>query len=253
MNQNRRDTAFGSTSAMVDGGDLDCGSGLLLMIRSAFEPVEPGGLIEIRSRERSVAEDLPAWCRMVGHELAGSEAASGGYTYFFVRKKGETQEAADLPEDLARAKAYEWRVRVKWTDGLAGKVFARNHEFPVGQPLSFNTEDPCLSALEYLLGALGGCLAMGLALRLRRRGFTVLNLELALRATVDNAMVFLGMEQDGSPAIDHVGGKLYVDAVHDDSELTEVLGREWAETLRCSPVAQSLLRGTTIDVEAMAV
>ena len=55
--------------AVCEGGDLDCGSGLLLIIREAFEPVPPGGVLEIRSSEISVKEDLPAWCRMTGHRL----------------------------------------------------------------------------------------------------------------------------------------------------------------------------------------
>lgn len=52
-----------------DGGDLDCGSGLLLQIRRRIDPLTVGELLEIRSTEPSVAEDLPAWCRMTGNEL----------------------------------------------------------------------------------------------------------------------------------------------------------------------------------------
>jgi 5-methyltetrahydropteroyltriglutamate--homocysteine methyltransferase len=52
-----------------DGGDLDCGSGLLLLIRQHLDPLERGGLLEIRSTEISVEEDLPAWCRLTGNEL----------------------------------------------------------------------------------------------------------------------------------------------------------------------------------------
>ena len=43
-----------------DGGDLDCGSGLLLQIRRRIDPLDSGQLLEIRSTEPSVAEDLPA-------------------------------------------------------------------------------------------------------------------------------------------------------------------------------------------------
>ena len=45
--------------AICDGGDLDCGSGLLLIIRNAMQPLPPGGVLEVRSREISVKEDLP--------------------------------------------------------------------------------------------------------------------------------------------------------------------------------------------------
>ena len=52
-----------------DGGDLDCGGGLLLLIRRHIDPMPRGGLLEIRSRERSVEVDLPAWCRLTGNQL----------------------------------------------------------------------------------------------------------------------------------------------------------------------------------------
>jgi 5-methyltetrahydropteroyltriglutamate--homocysteine methyltransferase len=55
--------------ASFDGGDLDCGNGLLLLIRQRIDPLDRGQLLEIRSIEISVDEDLPAWCRLTGNEL----------------------------------------------------------------------------------------------------------------------------------------------------------------------------------------
>ena len=52
-----------------DGGDLDCGNGLLLLIRQHMDPMGRGQLLEFRSTEISVEEDFPAWCRMTGNEL----------------------------------------------------------------------------------------------------------------------------------------------------------------------------------------
>jgi 5-methyltetrahydropteroyltriglutamate--homocysteine methyltransferase len=52
-----------------DGGDLDCGNGLLLLIRQHIDPLEPGQLLEFTSTEISVEEDVPAWCRLTGNEL----------------------------------------------------------------------------------------------------------------------------------------------------------------------------------------
>ena len=52
-----------------DGGDLDCGNGLLLLIRKHIDPMARGQLLEIRSTEISVDEDLPAWCRLTSNEL----------------------------------------------------------------------------------------------------------------------------------------------------------------------------------------
>src|SRR5204862_6562305 len=52
-----------------DGGTLDCGSGLLLLIRKHIDPLRSGQLLEFRSQESSVEEDLPAWCRLTKNEL----------------------------------------------------------------------------------------------------------------------------------------------------------------------------------------
>lgn len=71
--------------ASFDGGDLDCGSGLLLLIRKHIDPLAPGQLLEIRSTELSVREDLPAWCRMTGNQLV-SELHNGRAGSYLVSK-----------------------------------------------------------------------------------------------------------------------------------------------------------------------
>jgi len=75
-----------------DGGDLDCGNGLLLLIRKHIDPLPRGGLLEIRSTEISVDEDLPAWCRMTKNELV-SWTRQGKQRSFLVCK-GELSERA---------------------------------------------------------------------------------------------------------------------------------------------------------------
>lgn len=52
-----------------DGGNLDCGNGLLLLIRKHLDPLERGHFLEVLSTEPSVEEDLPAWSRLTGNEL----------------------------------------------------------------------------------------------------------------------------------------------------------------------------------------
>ena len=73
-----------------DGGDLDCGNGLLLMIRRHIDPLERGGLLEILSTEISVREDLPAWCRMTNNELVRS--GQNGRQSSFLVCKGQLSE-----------------------------------------------------------------------------------------------------------------------------------------------------------------
>ena len=52
-----------------DGGDMDCGSGLLLAITSRMRRVEEGEVLLLHTREHSVLADLPAWARLAGHDL----------------------------------------------------------------------------------------------------------------------------------------------------------------------------------------
>ena len=79
-----------------DGGDLDCGNGLLLLIRKHIDPLPRGGLLEIRSTELSVDEDLPAWCRMTGNELV-SFLREGRQRSFLVAKGRLAERGAVAP------------------------------------------------------------------------------------------------------------------------------------------------------------
>ena len=71
--------------ASFDGGNLDCGGGLLLLIRRHIDPLKPGGLLEILSTDSTVEVELPAWCRLTGNELI-SWTKSGGRRSFLVCK-----------------------------------------------------------------------------------------------------------------------------------------------------------------------
>ena len=75
-----------------DGGPLDCGNGLLLLIRRHIDPLPPGGLLEIRSTEPTVAEDLPAWCRMTRNALLSVVNDEQSWS-FLVRKAGQPAES----------------------------------------------------------------------------------------------------------------------------------------------------------------
>jgi 5-methyltetrahydropteroyltriglutamate--homocysteine methyltransferase len=85
--------------ASFDGGDLDCGSGLLLLIRRHIDPLEQGQLLEIRSTESPVEEDLPAWCRLTGNELV-SRTKVGTLRSYLVRKGGEGRRQTESDRSL---------------------------------------------------------------------------------------------------------------------------------------------------------
>ncbi len=90
---------LGSVEALVDGGDMDCGSGLLLLITRAMRRLNEGQILAIRSAEESVTTDLPVWAELVGHNLAGEVAeSSNGPWWFAVRKSVKVSTVFSLGE-----------------------------------------------------------------------------------------------------------------------------------------------------------
>src|SRR4051812_8011578 len=82
-----------------DGGDLDCGNGLLLLIRRHIDPLDPGGLLEVRSTEPSVEDDLPAWARLTGNELV-SAVRTGTVRSYLIRKKADAARQVTRVEPM---------------------------------------------------------------------------------------------------------------------------------------------------------
>lgn len=248
--------ALPAPDAVVDGGDLDCGNGLLLIIRKAIDPLQPGQVLEVRSREPSVAVDLPAWCRMVEHAFLGT-ADGSRYAAYFIEKDGAKQQktaveskkdgetgtdvVSTLDEDLEKARNFTWNVRVRSTDKGGSRAYARGHSFDVGQPVDFDFSKPDapLSAVEYLLASLASCLTSGYKVHASRRGVTVYQAELSLQGRLDNPLVYLGLEEDGHPGFAEMSGTFYVNADGDDDVLQQI----WETTVARSPVVATL-KGT---------
>ncbi|GAA4115898.1 sulfurtransferase TusA family protein [Enteractinococcus coprophilus] len=89
-----------------NGGDLDCGNGLLLLIRKHIDPLEPGELLEIVSHDSTVEVDLPSWCRLTKNELLNMHTEPG--VWRFLVSKGPFTPPADaaLPTVTARPAAH---------------------------------------------------------------------------------------------------------------------------------------------------
>ncbi len=107
---------------VVDGGDLDCGSGLLLIIRRAMNQLEPGQVLEVDSTEISVRDDLPAWCRMTQNEFL--TALDGGDRIKYLVRKGPGTGAWGKPDwgiELPRRTGNRLDVR-DWLTGRVGEI-----------------------------------------------------------------------------------------------------------------------------------
>jgi TusA-related sulfurtransferase len=61
--------SFFGANAFYDAGDKGCADGPLDEIAVWVRRLSPGQTLEVRATDPSVATDLPAWCRMTGHEF----------------------------------------------------------------------------------------------------------------------------------------------------------------------------------------
>ena len=229
-----------AADAICDGGNLDCGSGLLLVIRKAMDDVPSGGVLEIRSTEISVCEDLPAWCRMTCNPFLGWRKLESSNKFFVQRGESAVSEDAEY----RKARDFAWQTRVHWSNGQTAKVYARNHAWEAGQPASFDVQDAAPSAVEFLLGALGSCLAMGFQIHASRRGVNLEEIEISLAGKIDNIFVFLGSETEGHSGFKEIRGTLYVRADTDETVMQEI----WQHTVKVSPVLNTIGRGAKIEI-----
>ncbi|MFP5238730.1 MAG: sulfurtransferase TusA family protein [Acidobacteriota bacterium] len=228
---------------VFDGGDLDCGSGLALIIREHMLAVPPGGVLEMISREPTVADDLPPWCRLSGHEYLGSLPGEGGARYFM--RRGLAAGSADaaeaerqaLEQDKQRAKAYEWRLRVRAGANLSSTAYCRNFSWKLGQPASFEERDEHPSAVEALLGALGGALATGYATECSRDGLEMDDIEITVKGRLGNILAHLGLEE-GDPSFSAIEVRCFASTLDDEAKARAA----WDRAVARSPLAATLAK-----------
>jgi hypothetical protein len=137
-------------------------------------------------------------------------------------------------------------VRVLGAGPGESRVYARNHSFGIGRQASFRESDTQPSAIEYLLGALGGDLVAGWQTEAERAGVRVHALELSLSAWLDNPLVHLAViGESGHPGLAAVTGALYVSAEADEETLNQV----WRDVLARSPLYATLSRCVALSLE----
>lgn len=233
---------------MFDGGDLDCGSGLILLIRESMLKVPVDGILEMRSREPTVNDDLPPWCRMSGHEYLG-KTVGDGYTRYFVRKGNGTQhEKEALNKDKEDARKYQWRLRARSTGHLKSTIYARNFSFDIGQAASFEERDTYPCAIEYLFGALAGSLTTGFATECARDDLEVDDIELSLSGSLNNILAHMGLEE-GDPSVKTIELKCYASSFDDENKVKAA----WQRTVSRSPLVATLNKSVELQIKFVIV
>lgn len=223
--------------AVCDGGDLDCGSGLLLIIRRAMDPLRPGQVLEVRSRESSVAVDLPAWCTMVGHVFQRQWPAPNGYTYYHVRKGADAVTPTTPAQDREATENYTWQVRLEYRPNAPARVYSRNVQWEIGQPASFSERVDAPNAIDQFLSAIAGEILMGFSQIASEQHVVIDDMELMGKIQLQNILVHLGVQKDGTPRISLIEGVLYISSPATRDQL-EII---WQNTLHRSPIVQTIM------------
>ena len=144
---------------------------------------------------------------------------------------------------------YTWSVRVRWTGGEQ-KVYAHNHGFTVGKQASFGDSDAHPSAVEYLLGALGGDLVHGVQVQAMRSRITIDAMELTLSGRLNNVLTHVGVTgEQGHPGFESIDGTLYLSSAADEEAIKLI----WNKALERSPLVNTLLRCVELSLNLRVV
>ena len=141
-------------------------------------------------------------------------------------------------------------VRIQRTTAGAVRAYARTQMFDVGSQASVRDTDDAPSAVEYVVGALGGDLICGLQRAAEAEGISVHGIEITLNGRLDNILTHLGVVgEEGHPGVAAIDGTVYVGADADDPAVQRV----WQRTLNRSPLYWTLSRCATLTIALKVV
>ena len=145
---------------------------------------------------------------------------------------------------------HAWAVRVRWTNDRGAQAYARAQSFGVGAQASLRESDPAPSAIEYVLGALGGDLACGFHREALARSVPIDDLELSLAGRLDNVLVHLGVAgEQGHAGLKSITGTIYVSSEADEATIEAL----WKATLARSPLFTTLSRSAEVSISLRLV
>jgi uncharacterized OsmC-like protein len=138
-----------------------------------------------------------------------------------------------------------WTLRVTAVNPFGSTVHARKHSFAAGAPVSFDAEYGAITALEYVLGAVGADLVGGIQTVARRRRVEIDNIEAVVHGVLHNPMVYLrAVGEVGDAGIRAIEARVYISSLDDEARVRAV----WTEVLETSPIANTLTKAVKLDL-----
>ena len=140
---------------------------------------------------------------------------------------------------------HTWSLRITATEGDQATVFARQHRFRVGAPVHFDRAYGAVSALEYVLGALGADLVNELQILARKRRVVIDQLEAVVVGELNNPLMYLGViGESGHPGVERVRIKVYLASPEEEATIQ----RLWQEMLDRSPLVRTFQAAVQLEL-----
>jgi hypothetical protein len=145
---------------------------------------------------------------------------------------------------------YTWTLRVSTAPQNNARVFVRQQQFTVGAPVQFDAAYHAISALEYVLGAIGAEVVNGLQLLARKRLVEIDSVEAVVQGELNNPLVALGVVgESGHPGLEKVQVKVYVASLAAAEDIQHL----WQEVLARSPLLRTFQPLIQLDLSLQVV
>ncbi|MFN8176786.1 MAG: OsmC family protein [bacterium] len=150
----------------------------------------------------------------------------------------------------SRRESLAWKARVTPIVRHRATVHVRRHSFVVGKPVEFDIDADAISAVEYLLGALGADLVNGLLAVARRRRVDIDHAEAAVEGQLDNPLTHLAVVgETGHPGLARATVKVYVSSPAPEDHVRGA----WEEAIDRSPLTRTLRGSVDLDLTLQVV
>jgi hypothetical protein len=145
---------------------------------------------------------------------------------------------------------YTWTLRISAAGKDRATVFARTHQYSVGAPVQFDAMYDVITALEYVLGAIGADVVHGLQTVARKRRVEVDHVEAVVEGELNNPLTYLGVVgESGHPGLERVSVKVYVASLATEAEIRRV----WQEMLDKSPLVRTFQPAIRFELSLQVV
>ena len=145
---------------------------------------------------------------------------------------------------------YTWTLRVSATDGSHATVFARKHQFRVGTPVHFDETYDAITALEYVLGAIGADIVNGFQALARKRRVAIDHIEAVVQGELNNPLTVLGViGESGHPGLEKVNVRVYLASLEAEADVR----RLWQDMLALSPLVRTFQSAIQFELDLQVV